>query len=262
MAAMIAFKTISNQLNYTTSLNKNEKPPMPNALHQNIQLTNNGSKFSIADILGFSSIEAMASSFASSTPTSGLLSNAKQSLMHNSNANNDFNVKDYNRINENNSFNDKKRLQSHISNASGLSNVNFQHINNLININKSSDLHSERLQTNRNSQSKFHNSDSCTNNSFNQLIATNQFLKNDKVNDYRQQNISLQNRKSSNSLINQNLSAIKYNRLGNLSDEKIEENSERGSEKELPREYDSDDDDDEDDNGNSEFMDDSIYNLI
>ena len=246
MAAMIAFKTISNQIN-TTSINKNEKPAMANSLHQNIQLSNNGSKFSIADILGFSSIEAIASSLASSTPSLSLLSNSKQSSILNTKStttNIDFNVEDYGKINENSSFNEK-RLQNNIKNPSSLSNVNFQQINNFISSNKTSDLHNERLQLNRNFNSKFQNSDGYPNNTFSQLTVNNHILKNDKANEYRQQNISSQSRKTSISSINQNLSAIKYKRIGHLSDEKMEQNSEKSE-----IEYDSEEDEDEDENGN------------
>ena len=251
MAAMYTLKSLSNKTNYVSSINKNDNSS--NSLHhQNIQITNNGSKFSIADILGLSSIEAIASSFASSTSSSSMLSTSAQSLLLHSKSSISSSSDDFegsNKITENNSLDEKKTSQSNMNISSSLSNINFQQINNLISSNKASNLYTgpSEIQLNRNTKSNFQNSVSYSSNSLNQLIATNQFIKNDKTNEYRQQNLSnsLQIRNSNISLLSQ---TAKYNRFANLSEEKTEQKDKNKSKPDLYQEYDSEDNDD-DDNG-------------
>ena len=97
--------------------------------------------------------------------------------------------------------------------------------------------------------SSFQN-DVYSSNSFNQSKTNIQFHKNDKSNEFRQNNHqSFTNRKLI--IPNQGLSTNKFNKLG--SDEKIEINRNK-SDSDLPV-YDSGDDDDDDDDDNGKFLD-------
>lgn len=260
-SALLAFKALTNYAS-------------PNDQEQTVRnensntLSNHGSKFTIADILGFTSIEAIASSFAASSAAQSLILNSKSPNLsaHQpqsspplvSTVNGDEFKNSNIKLNNLNELNTKKRFNSSYNSSSP---SNFQQINNLLNSNKTSNLFNnvnERLDPERSFDSSYQNAELFKQNNSVSQPKNNQFQRSDKINEYKHSKNSqsfIQDRKNIMSNLSQPFHEKKFNRFEiNVNDEKIEKNHVKNSIEQNDQDYDSDDENDDDDNGKHLFI--------